>query len=116
MTSCVLDDTHSFIGNRLDVRFSNRELERLYEHNERPMKYPAEVVQTFRRRIRFLEAATNTMDLELLTCLEHAAVRGQKDMRSIGLTSGWHLLISEEDTLLGTMVTVHAIVKDHEAA
>ena len=100
----------------MDIHFVTREIEKLCTEDNVAAEYPTEVVMLVRRRIRYIEAATDVRDLALLTSLGYERSEGHDGTSSVTISRGWRLLLSEEHTATGTVLHIHKIFKDFGGA
>ena len=98
----------------LDFVFADRNLERLYTHDEGASKYPVQTVKLFRRRVRHIEAARDVRDLRTPPSVHYEKLSGKyAGKSSLRLNERWRLILSEEDTESGKRVVIHEISKHY---
>ncbi|WP_321471939.1 type II toxin-antitoxin system RelE/ParE family toxin [uncultured Paludibaculum sp.] len=98
----------------MDFRFANRDLERLYTHNEGASRYPAEVVLLFRRRVRQIEGAQDIRDLRTPRSLHYEKLGGKlAGLSSLRLNDQWRLILCEEETKAGKRMVIREISKHY---
>lgn len=79
----------------MEVEFGTTELERLATDPEYTGRYPPEVVRAYRRRVQYLDAASNDLALRQLRSLHFEKLKGERaEQRSIRLNDQWRLILT----------------------
>lgn len=97
----------------MEFVFANRELQRLYTHDEGAARFPAGIVTLFRRRVRHIEAAQDLRDLQDPRGVRCERLEGT-DRFLLGLTEKYGLTLSEEKTKPVNRIVIHEIAETRE--
>ena len=97
------------------VRFTDKDLQRLYEDEEvRLSRYGEEITRAFRRRVAAIMSAKDERDLRATKSLRMEKLRGDRDGQySIRLNRQWRLILRFETDASGRIVVVIEIVDYH---
>ncbi len=98
----------------MDVRFDNRDLDRL----ERDAKYSAgfsdAIVKAFRKRVQMIRAAPNEMDFYQLRSLRFERLKGKRTHQySMRLNDQWRLILEFEEPSQKKTVVIKGIEDYH---
>lgn len=99
----------------MNFEFASKHLMELYTENKGAGKYPAEVVELYRRRVRHIEAADNEQDLRHPTSVHFEKLRSKKyeGKSSMRLNQAWRLILSVEERKDGKYVLIHEITNHY---
>lgn len=87
-------------------RFDDKKLDQLYSHGTGSEQYPSGIAETFIRRVRAIEAATDERDLRALKSLHFEKLQGEKNRFSIRLNKAWRLILTFEKDKDGKIVVI----------
>jgi toxin HigB-1 len=91
-------------------RFADKNLELLYTQGEGAAKLPKEVVNTFLRRVRHIEAAKDERDLRVPSSVHYERLKGAyAGKESMRLNREWRLIVSVAKDKEGKCVLIHEI-------
>ena len=95
------------------VRFGNEDLALVETNQAHRLKLPVEVVQTTRRRLRFLRQARDERDIYAMVSLHYEQLIGDRQgQRSIRLNGKWRIIL-EIDRECDPMEIVILEVSNH---
>lgn len=78
----------------MDFRFSNIKLQKLYTQDTGAQGYPEGVVDSFRRRVRTIEAAKDERDLRVPASVHFEKLKGKyAGKHSMRLKDRWRLIL-----------------------
>ena len=98
----------------MDVRFANKELDRLETDPGFDGGFPQEVVRKFRQRMQYIRAAPNEQDFYAMKSFHYEKLRGGRShQRSMRLNRKWRLILEIRQEEDGRVVIVVSIEDYH---
>ena len=98
----------------MEVRFANKDLDRLETDPRFDGAYPQEVVRKFRLRMQFIRGAKDEQDFYALKSLHYEKLKGGRSHeRSMRLNQQWRLILAIERRRDQKVVVVIAIEDYH---
>jgi len=98
----------------MEVRFSDRKLQRLEHDREYTLGFAREVVKAFRKRIQFIRSAADDRDFYGMSSLRFEKLRGQRRHQcSMRLNKQWRLILEFENDGDSKVVVVVSIEDYH---
>jgi proteic killer suppression protein len=98
----------------MDVEFSDKDLQRLYEEKDFYAGQSREVVKAFRKRIQVIEASINEVEFYSLKSLHYEKLKGNRShQRSMRLNKQWRLVLEIKPSKPGNIVVVISIIDYH---
>ena len=102
----------------MEFRFANTKLESLYLNQKGRHRWPAEVIDGFRKAMSLIDAVTDERDLYSFKGLHYEKLSGDRTgERSLRLNQQWRLIVtrecSSEEEGGTTYLLIHAIEDYH---